>query len=89
MNGGEGWYGVSYLHSLQILKDFGMPNVVDYGGALGYGGPKRWMSGYPQYYNSMHNRITNAYQIQVGTPEGLQVLKHWLHSHLEDSPSAE
>ncbi len=49
-------------------------------------GPKRWMSGYTQYYNGMHNRITNAYQIQVGTPEGLLVLKHWLHSHLEDSP---
>jgi hypothetical protein len=86
MNGGEGWYGVSYLHSLQILKEFGMPNVVDYGGALGYGGPKRWMSGYTQYYNSMHNRITNAYQIPVGAPDGLLVLKHWLHSHLEDSP---
>jgi hypothetical protein len=86
MNGGEGWYGVSYLHSMQILKEFGMSNVVDYGGALGYGGPKRWMSGYTQYYNSMHNRITNAYQIQVGTPDGLLVLKHWLHSHLEDSP---
>ncbi len=40
MNGGEGWYGVSYLHSLQILKEFGMPNVVDYGGTMGYGGPK-------------------------------------------------
>jgi hypothetical protein len=86
MNGGEGWYGVSYLHSIQILKEFGMPNVVDYGGAMGYGGPKRWMSGYQQYYNGMHNRINNAYQIQAGTPEGLLVLKHWLHSHLEDSP---
>ena len=85
MNGGEGWYGVSYLHSIQILKEFGMPNVVDYGGTLSYGGASRWMSGYPQYYNGMHNRITNAYQIQVGTPDGLQVLKHWLHSHLEDS----
>jgi len=85
MNGGEGWYGVSYLHSLQILKEYGMPNVVDYGGTLGYGGPKRWMSGYTQYYNGMHNRITNAYQIQVGTPDGLLILKHWLHSHLDSS----
>ncbi|MCK9398442.1 MAG: hypothetical protein M0Q51_00415 [Bacteroidales bacterium] len=42
---------------------------MDYGGTLSYGGPKRWMSGYTQYYNGMHNRITNAYQIQVGTPE--------------------
>jgi hypothetical protein len=86
MNGGEGWYGVSYLHSIQILKEYGMPDVVDYGGSLSYGGSSRWMSGYTEYYNGMHNRINNAYQIQVGTPEGLLVLKHWLHSHLEDSP---
>jgi hypothetical protein len=76
---------VSYLHSIQILKEFGMPDVIDYGGTMSFGGPSRWMSGYPQYFNGMHNRINNAYQIQCGTPEGLQVLKHWLHSHLEDS----
>ncbi len=85
MNGGEGYYGVSYLHSMQILKEFGMPDVVDYGGTLSYGGPSRWMSGYTAYYNGMHNRITNAYQIQAGTPEGLLTLKHWLHSHLDSS----
>lgn len=85
MNGGEGWYGVSYLHSVQILKEFGMPNVVDYGGTMGYGGGSRWLSGYDPYYNGMHNRINNVYQIQVGTPEGLMVLKNWLHNHLENS----
>jgi hypothetical protein len=85
MNGGEGYYGVSYLHSLQILKEYGMPDVIDYGGTLSYGGPSRWMSGYTEYYNGMHNRITNAYQIQGGTPEGLLVIKHWLHSHLDSS----
>ena len=85
MNGGDGYYGVSSLHSMQILKEYGMPNVADYGGTMGYGGPRRWLSGYDQYYNGMHNRITRASQIQVGTPEGLIVLKHWLHSHLDDS----
>jgi hypothetical protein len=85
MNGGNGWYGVSYLHSLQILKEYGMPNVVDYGGTLSYGGPTRWMSGYQEYLNGMHNRIMNSYQIQVGTPEGLQVLKYWIHDHLDSS----
>ena len=85
MNGGDGYYGVSSLHSMQILKEYGMPNVVDYGGTMGYGGPRRWMSGYDQYYNGMHNRITKASQIQVGTPEGLLILKHWLHSHLDNS----
>jgi hypothetical protein len=83
MNGGNGWYGVSYLHSFQILKEYGMPDVVDYGGTLSYGGDQRWMSGYPEYFNGMHNRINNAYQIQGGTPEGLQVIKSWLYDHLE------
>ncbi len=85
MNGGSGYYGVSYLHSIQILRECGTPNVVDYGGAMGYGGPARWMSGYPAYYNGMHNRIHNAYQIYVGDPDGLSVLKNWLHNHLEGS----
>ena len=85
MNGGNGWYGVSYLHSFQILKEYGMPNAVDYGGTLSYGGSQRWMSGYTEYYNGMHHRINEAYQIQGGTPEGLQVIKAWLHDHLEGS----
>ncbi len=85
MNGGSGYYGVSYLHSIQILKECGMPNVVDYGGAMGYGGSARWLSGYTPYYNGMHNRINNAYQLYVGDPEGLLVLKNWLHNHLEGS----
>jgi hypothetical protein len=57
-NGGNGWYGVSAIESVQILKEYGMPNVVDYGGTLSYGGPTRWMSGYTQWFNGMHNRIT-------------------------------
>lgn len=85
MNGGQGWYGVSYLHSFQILKHCGNPNVPDYGGALGYGGGSRWMSGYPEYFNSMSNRINNAYQILADTPEGLLTLKNWIHNHLDGS----
>lgn len=84
-NGGNGWYGVSALESIQILKEYGMPNVTDYGGTLSYGGPTRWMSGYTQWYNGMHNRITEAYQLQVGDPEGLLVFKSWLYDHLEGS----
>jgi len=86
MNGGNGWYGSSYLHSMQILKEYGMPNVVDYGGTMSYGGGSRWMSGYDEYYNGMHHRITNAYQLHVDTQEGLLVLKNWLHNHLDGSP---
>lgn len=84
-NGGNGWFGVSALESIRILKEYGMPNVVDYGGTLSYGGPTRWMSGYAQWFNGMHNRITEGYQLQVGDPEGLLVFKSWLYDHLEGS----
>jgi hypothetical protein len=83
MHGGYGWYGVSYLHSFQILKHCGNVNVTDYGGSLAYGGAERWMSGYDNYYNGMSNRINNVYRIDVGTPEGLEVFKHWINDHLE------
>jgi len=85
MNGGNGWYGVSYLHSFQIVKDCGMPNVVDYGGSLSYGGSQRWMSGYQEYFNGMHHRLNNVYQVHGATPEGLQIIKSWLYDHLEGS----
>mgnify|MGYP001824663474 CR=1 FL=1 len=85
MNSGYGYYGVSFLHSFQILKQCGCPNVTDYGGTLSYGGESRWMSGYDEYYNSMGNRINNAYRIDVRTPEGLNVFKHWIYDHLEEA----
>jgi len=85
LNSGYGYFGVSYLHSFQILKHFGMPNVVDYGGSLSQGGNDKWLSGYDKYYNGMQNRINNAYQIYVGSPEGLNVFKNWLFDHHEGS----
>jgi len=83
-NGGLGWYGVSYFHSFDILKMNGTPNMVDYGG-MSAGGHQRWLSGYQEYYNGMHNRIDEYYAIKVGTIEGLLTLKHWLNDHLNGS----
>lgn len=83
MNGGYGWSGVSYMHSFEIAKVNGHPTVADYGG-MNEGGPSRWMTGYDNYYNGMSNKIEELYQIKVGTPEGLLVLKNWLHNHLND-----
>ena len=83
MHGGFGYYGVSYLHSFQILKHCGNVNVTEYGGTLSYGGAERWMSGYDDYYSGMSNRINNIFQINVGTVEGLDVFKHWINDHLE------
>ncbi len=84
MNGGNGYYGVSYLHSAQILKFCGTPNVTEYGG-MAAGGYERWMSGYENYLSGMANRITSLSQIPVGTEEELETLKYWLYDHLEGS----
>ncbi len=83
-NGGNGWSGVNYFHSFEILKMNGIPNVSDYGG-MSAGGPERWLSGYQEYFNGMHNRINQYYAIKVGTPGGLLTLKHWLNDHLNSS----
>ena len=82
MNGGSGWYGVSYFHSFEILKKVGNPTVADYGGMFN-GGGKRWMSGYDVYRNSMSNRISQVYSIDISTVEGINTLKYWLYDHLE------
>ncbi|MEZ5146597.1 MAG: T9SS type A sorting domain-containing protein [Bacteroidales bacterium] len=83
-NGGEGWYGVSYFHSFEIVKTLGTPDVPTYGG-MSAGGGSRWMSGYDAYYASMKNRLYEVYQIDVSTPEGIQTAKNWLHNHLDGS----
>lgn len=83
-NGGDGWYGVSYFHSFEIIKREGTPNVDDFGGMTGTG-PEMWMTGYDKYYNAMHNRVSDAYKIDLTTEEGINTLKHWLHNHLEGS----
>lgn len=85
MNGGNGWYGSSYLHSFLILKHYGMPNVSDYGGTMSAGGPKRWMSGYPEYFNGMHNRINGFSQVYVEDEDDLLTIKGWIHDHLDGS----
>ncbi len=85
MNGGHGWHGVSYFHSFEILRTLGCPDVTTYGG-MAAGGDSRWMTGYHAYLKAMKNRIRKVYRISVGSPEGLDKLKHWLHNHLEGSP---
>lgn len=76
--------GVSYFTTMEILKSVGNPNVVDYGG-MDYGGNKRWINGYDNYYNAMSNRISTGYSLKVNTPEGIENLKHYLNDHLEGS----
>lgn len=82
MNGGSGYYGVNYMHSFEILRTLGTPNVQDYGG-MSIDGGELWVTGYDLYYSAMKNRIRGVKKIKVGTPEGLLTLKHWLVNHLE------
>lgn len=75
--------GVSYFHTFDILYDAGNPTVAVYGSmdTDNY----HWMSGYEKYYSSLQNRISGVSSIDVGSPEGLMLLKHWLHNHLDGS----
>lgn len=83
-NGGNGWYGVNYLFTMDVLKNHGTPSVADYGGMY-HGGGERWMSGYNEWYNAMNNRIAGMRKIYVGDEEGLLTLKHWMNDHLDGS----
>ncbi len=90
-NGGEGWYGVSFMHSFEVLKSVGTPNIKTFGGFVGpYGNDETyygryWMSGYDKYYQAMKNRLQEVYRIDVSTMEGIQTLKYWLFDHLDGS----
>ncbi|NQT77139.1 MAG: T9SS type A sorting domain-containing protein [Bacteroidetes bacterium] len=83
-NGGNGWFGVNYLFTMDVLKHHGTPNVTDYGG-FSYGGGERWMSGYDEWHNAMNNRISGIRKIYVGDTAGLFTLQHWLNDHLDGS----
>jgi hypothetical protein len=80
LNGGSGDNGSNYTDGWQLLKVNGCPNYIDYGGLYNLG-DRGWMTGYDKYYHGMSNRVLDYYKIEVGTPQGLEVLKHWLYDH--------
>ena len=72
--------GVCYIHTLDMLKYAGTPNIFDYGDlSLG---ARHWMTGYEKYYRAMFNKVDNIYAIDVSDEEGLITLKHWLNDHM-------
>ncbi len=79
-NGGQGWYGVSYFHSIEMLRQCGNMNVLEYGGLFDDG--IRWIDGYGHYLSGMYNRVRDAYSIRTGTEEGILALKSWLYNHM-------
>ncbi len=82
LNDGNGSNGSWYTDGWDIIKADGCPTVFDYGG-LATGGATRWYSGYSAYEQDMNNRVKDYFAINVGTPEGLETLKHWMYDHLE------
>jgi hypothetical protein len=80
LNGGSGDNGSNYTDGWQLLKVNGCPNYIDYGGLYNLG-DKGWMTGYDKYFRGMSNRVLDYYKIDVGTPEGLLILKQWLYDH--------
>lgn len=83
-NGGTN-KGVCAMETWDVIRTAGTPTVEEWGGTPSYGGEKRWASGYDLYYSAMKNRIYEVFSIPVGNPEGLQILKYWLHDHLDGS----
>ena len=80
--GDWGSSGVSYYHTLEVLRTVGTPNQEEYGGTIDFGGNLRWCDGYDIYYSAMQNRINHAYKIDVGNAEGMQILKNWINDHI-------
>lgn len=78
----DGYYGVNYLHSMEIVKAVGTPDLNAYGGMAIDDGVV-WKSGYDLYYNAMCNRAAEIKMIRTGTEQGLLMLKHWLAHHNE------
>lgn len=78
----DGYYGVNYLHSIEIAKTIGTVDLATYGG-MAIDDGLVWLSGYDYYYNAMKNRVGSIKMIRTGTPAGLENLKHWLAHHHE------
>lgn len=86
LSGGNGYFGVNFLDSWNIMKSQGHPMVNEFGWnedtTL-----MHWMSGYDKYFQSMQRRISDYYKLDVSDSSGLRILQHYLHDHLEGSAS--
>lgn len=87
LNIGNSVCGASFLESMDIIREAGIPNVATNNNVMTDPSMNKWLNGYDKYYAAMQNRANNVYAIRVGTPEGLDRLKQYLHNHLEGSAS--
>jgi hypothetical protein len=86
LNDGSGENGSWWGDGWEIITSSGIMNVKDYGGSFATGGNSRWISGITPWSNGQVNKIESYNSIDVGKPEGLNVLKGWLYDHNENSP---
>ncbi len=84
LNNGDPEKGVSYFDSWEVIRTNGIPSLEVYGDVYS---SLTWVSGYDKYYQGMKNRTSEVYSIEVGTPDGLNTLKHWLNDHMDGSPT--
>ncbi|MGM0626518.1 MAG: T9SS type A sorting domain-containing protein [Bacteroidota bacterium] len=91
LNEGNGWYGASSFDSYEIAKSQGNATLADYGDPQAeiidfekvyYA---KWMNGYDKYYHAMLNRIEDYFYLDVDDKESLEILRHYLNDHLEQS----
>jgi hypothetical protein len=80
-NGGSGWYGDNYILSMEMMKDQGIPKMLD-SPADQTQDSSLWASGYDFYYQLMHNKIEDYFMIDVSSAEGIQTLKGWVYDRL-------
>ncbi len=80
-NGGTGWYGDNYIITMEMMKDQGIPKMID-SPADQTQDSSKWVSGYDFYYQLMHNKIEDYFMIDVSTASGIQTLKAWIYDRL-------
>lgn len=79
-NNGNLTEGTFWTSGWNTIRDCGVPTVEEWGGI--YGSHLKWMTGYNIYESALQNRVLlDAKSINVSTPEGLTILKHWLNDH--------
>ncbi len=83
LNSGSGAAGSIYLDGWDIIKANGCPTIETYGSLAIT--ETHWMSGYSKYEEAMANSLRDYFAINIGTPEGLEILKNWFVNHLDEN----
>lgn len=70
-----------------LVKQSGMPSVLDYGGMykpIADSNDRRnvWETGYHHYHHALTNKVNLEYgKVTVGTKEDIDMIKHWINDH--------